>query len=483
MDEELFKKIITCHPLLTDSDARAANAWWLVNRRPTETIVEFLIRQLIFSPDCAKTTEMMRRGMITYCDPKRIFTEDGHRRLREYTMRAGFLERPVAGAIPTAPKPVPPLSADSSLDDVKVWLARQAQSRHPGAAPVEQKAALPAGPPSSQGTSVILRSPATRPGGAAKAPSDPLLHPRVPEVGDRIGKYLLTDEIGRGGSAIVFRALNTTLNSTVAIKVLKFDQEEAIASDVEVHYYTQLKKEAQILAKFNHPNIVRVFDFEENAAFPFLVLEYVDGLSLSEVLSHCGRFRCDRAVKLIFHVAEGLAAAQKKIGLVHRDVKPGNILLTRDGGIKLADLGLALTDSWVIAKKPTVTDTNVLAGTVAYMSPEQATASETVDHRSDIYSLGATFYHAVTGQMPFKGRSRMELLFKHAKEEVIQPHVVVAGLDPAVSDIIMKMLAKNPAERYQSYDELLSLLSLQLSKSEASIAVPSTHASTVATYP
>jgi tRNA A-37 threonylcarbamoyl transferase component Bud32 len=493
VDEELFKRVITCHPLLTEADARAANAWWLVNRRPTESIVEFLVRQQIFTPDCSKTVEMMRRGMITYCDPKRIFTEEGHRRLREYTVRAGFMERPAVApgsAFQAAAKPPPPLTAESSLDDVKAWLARQAQTRSSSTNVTEQKQVHPTNPTSAQplsaqGSSANLRSPHPRSSGViTRPPSDPSLPPRPPEVGDKLGKFLLTEEIGRGGSAIVFRAMNTTLNSAVAIKVLKFDREEAaIGNDDEASYYSQLKKEAQILAKFNHPNIVRVFDFEEDAAYPFLVLEYVDGLSLSEMLIHCGRLRCDRAVKLVFHVAEGLAAAQKKIGLVHRDVKPGNILLTRDGGIKLADLGLALTDTWVIAKKPSVTDTNILAGTVAYMSPEQATASETVDHRSDIYSLGATFYHALTGQMPFKGRSRMELIFKHAKEDVAAPHILVPGLDPAISDIVLKMLAKNPADRYQTYDELLSLLSLQLSKSEATIAVPSTHASAVATMP
>jgi eukaryotic-like serine/threonine-protein kinase len=472
VDEELFRKIITCHPLLTDGDARAAHAWWLVNRRPTEPLVDFLIRQQIFSSEAPKTLEMIRRGMITYCDPKRIFSEDGHRRLREYTIRAGFMERSVPSPFQSTPKP-PPLTADSTLDEVKDWLAKQAQTR--GTAVAEPKTS-PTPAATAAAPSSTVRSPSATTKAQETRPA-----PKMPEVGERLGKYLLTEEIGRGGSAIVFRALNTTLNSPVAIKVLKFDHEEVIASDSEVTYFSQLKKEAQILAKFSHPHIVRVFDFEESAAFPFLVLEFVDGLSLSEVLVHCGRFRYDRAVKLIYHVADGLAAAQKKIGLVHRDVKPGNILLTRDGSVKLADLGLALTDAW--AGKPLSNDTNILAGTVAYMSPEQATASETVDHRTDIYSLGATFYHAVTGQMPFRGRSRMELIFKHAKEELIPPHIAVPGLDITLSDLIMKMLAKLPGDRYQTYDDLLSELALLLSKSEASISIPSTHASAIATLP
>ena len=213
-----------------------------------------------------------------------------------------------------------------------------------------------------------------------------------------------------------------------------------------------LRNEAQLLARFNHPNLVRIYDIDEEAAFPFLVLEYVDGLSLYDILAHVGRLRVDRAIRIVTCVVEGLSAAYRKMGLVHRDIKPGNILLAREGCVKLADLGLAMTtDTW---SSNSSLNSSVLAGTAAYMAPEMCTSGE-VDMRSDIYSLGATFYHAIVGEMPFKGKNRMEVMLKHTREMPVPPHQVVSGLHISASDVILKMMAKNPMERHQDYEELL----------------------------
>jgi serine/threonine protein kinase len=301
-------------------------------------------------------------------------------------------------------------------------------------------------------------------------PSQMLERKKFPQVGDQCGKYFLTEEVARGGTAVVFRALNRSLNSTVAIKVLKIDRAEGMTEDQE-QMLDSLRQEAQMLARFNHPNLVRVYDLEEDAAFPFLVLEFVDGLSLFDMLAHVGRLRLDRAVRIISTVAEGLSAAQRKIGLVHRDVKPGNILLARDGCIKLADLGLAMTtDTWTGNANAS---SGIIAGTAAYMAPELCTSGE-VDFRTDIYSLGATFYHAVVGEMPFRGKNRMEIMLKHTRENPIPPHQRIAGLDVSVSEVILRMMAKNPDERYQSYDELLTELGQlhSLSSSELQITLP-----------
>lgn len=187
------------------------------------------------------------------------------------------------------------------------------------------------------------------------------------------------------------------------------------------------------------------------------------------MLAHVGRFRLDRAIRIISSVAEGLAAARRKIGMVHRDVKPGNILLAREGCIKLADLGLAVTsDTW---SGNSNANSSILAGTAAYMAPELCTSGE-VDLRTDIYSLGATFYHAVVGEMPFKGKNRMEIMLKHTRENPVAPHEVVAGLDSKVSDVILRMMAKHPDDRYLSYEDLLADLSQLHSSSDLQITLP-----------
>ncbi|MFL5339307.1 MAG: serine/threonine-protein kinase, partial [Gemmataceae bacterium] len=203
----------------------------------------------------------------------------------------------------------------------------------------------------------------------------------------------------------------------------------------------------RLLAQLNHPHIVRVWDFEDDPALPYLVMEFVEGQSLAELLQQSGRLRPERAVQVVGHIADALAAAHR-LGVVHRDVKPGNILLTPEGTAKLADLGLAVSLD---------TDRNGhgLAGTVAYMSPEQATRPAAIDHRSDIYSLGATFYHLLTGQIPFQGSSRMEVILKHAKESPVPAHELVPELPPLASEVIDRMMAKSQADRYPTYDDLL----------------------------
>lgn len=276
------------------------------------------------------------------------------------------------------------------------------------------------------------------------------------DVGMPLGKYVLTDQIGKGGTALVFRAVHRALKKPVAIKLINLSSGDPTVRPGQVE---QLRREAELLAQLNHPNVVRVLDFDELDGIPYLVLEFVDGMALNELISYCGRLRPDKAARVIGLVAEGLSAAQS-LGIVHRDVKPGNILLARDGGVKLADLGLALVihDTVLDGMDVEASLPPMLAGTVAYVSPEQANAAGAVDHRADIYSLGATFYHAITGEMPFKGRSRMEILYKQAKESPTPPQDLVPGLDPAIAEIIAKMMAKDPAERYQTYEDLFAAL-------------------------
>lgn len=489
VSDPLLLKIIASHPHLSETDYRALESWWLVDRRQGETAIDFMVRQGIFVKEAHRTVEMLRKGMLTYWDPKHLFGETGHQRLREYGQQSGFYD-PVSDPMrsiyaDSRERAVPPPTPAKRLSEVKEWLARRAETKQAATVPTlvdldtshQPHAPVHATPAYKSGS----RSLAT-PGGRYSSPSSGPLSPipdhnsqvferrNFPEVGDQYGKYFLTEEVARGGTAVVFRALNRSLNSTVAIKVLKIDREEGLNND-QAQLLDSLRREAQLLARFNHPNLVRVYDLEEEAPFPFLVLEFVDGLSLFDMLAHVGRLRLDRAIRIVSSISEGLSAAQRKIGMVHRDVKPGNILLARDGSIKLADLGLAMTtDTWSCNSNA---NSSILAGTAAYMAPELCTSGE-VDHRTDIYSLGATFYHAVVGEMPFRGKNRMEIMLKHTKESPVPPHQMVTGLDPSLSDVILRMMAKNPDDRYQGYDDLLSDLS-QLhtrSSSELQILLP-----------
>jgi serine/threonine protein kinase len=229
----------------------------------------------------------------------------------------------------------------------------------------------------------------------------------------------------------------------VAVKVIKLPN-EPLDKELSEMIRTRLRAEAQLLAQINHPNIVRVWDFDDEHEFPYVVLELIDGPSLAELIQQCGRITPERALSITAQVAEALQAAWN-LGVVHRDVKPGNILITRDGKAKLADLGLARSQE----------DGNSTAGTIAYMPPEQANSGE-IDLRSDIYALGATLFHAITGRLPFPGKTLQEVLFKHANQPLDAPESLVPGIWPELSQLIQDMMAKSPSDRPQSYPELLA---------------------------
>jgi serine/threonine protein kinase len=281
------------------------------------------------------------------------------------------------------------------------------------------------------------------------APAAPARQPLSLEIGSVLGRCLLLEKVGQGAAGMVFRGIHRSFNIPVAVKVLR-----ANSLEVDAAAFQCFRREAQLLAKLNHPNIVRVWDFEDDPEFPYLVLEYVEGFSLAELIQQSGRLQAHRAVRIVRQTAMGLEAALQ-LGIIHRDVKPGNILLTRDGNVKLADLGLAVL---VADLTGTGQRSEGMAGTAAYMSPEQAASGATVDHRSDIYALGATFYHMLTGHLPFTGRSAMEMLLKHAREPLVPPSEVVPGLDERISRLVVRMMAKKPQDRVQTYAELLAEL-------------------------
>lgn len=419
--DALLLKLLANSPPLTTDDARGIRTWWLTNRgTPRESLVEFLVRQEVFVADAAKTVDMLRKGLITFCDPRRLLRDKGVDSLRRR------MAQPAAAAAGSLSKTAVP--------------GALATMRPPSPAPSDQP------PPGGKvaDTEDIMSS-ATVPGTPSTGPA----------IGSMLGNCLLTEQVGTGGTAQVYRAIHRGLNIPVAVKVLK---REALENDPGV--YAQLKSEAQLLEKLQHPNIIRVLEFDDNPKFPYLVLEYVEGLSLAELINQSGRLRLDRAVLIIRQVAEGLKAALQ-LGIIHRDVKPANVLLTREGCAKLADMGLAIAIGGRVqteAQRDSGTGLDTMAGTVAYIAPEQALAAPDLDHRADIYSLGATFYHAITGELPFKGRSRMELLMKHVREACPAPHLVAPGLEPDASEVVLAMMAKDPKDRIQTYDALLEAL-------------------------
>ena len=278
--------------------------------------------------------------------------------------------------------------------------------------------------------------------------------PRQLRVGDVLGKLLLTHAMGEGATGKVFRALHQTLKIPVAVKILHSAELER---DPTLHH--QLRSEAQLLAQLNHPNIIRVWDFEDNADLPYIVLEIVEGLSLADLLAQTGRLSPRHALDLILPVADGLAAAAR-LGIIHRDVKPANILMTRDRVPKLVDLGVAIAVSGDRVERLASDSGRLIdiVGTPAYMAPEQFLAPDTVDHRSDIYSLGVTFYQALTGRLPYEGATPRAVLMNKLQREFVPAHVLVHGLPVAVSEVLLRMMQKDPNDRFESYEELLAAL-------------------------
>jgi serine/threonine protein kinase len=253
-------------------------------------------------------------------------------------------------------------------------------------------------------------------------------------------RYELGEPIGRGGMAKVFRATDTRLGRTVAIKVLA--PEFARNQD----FVQRFQREATAAARLNNPNIVGVYDSGSAGDVHFMVMEYVEGRTLAEVLVQDGRLLPERAMEIADHVAQALTAAAAA-GIVHRDIKPGNIMLTADGQVKVMDFGIARMDTG-----QTVAQTQAVMGTASYLSPEQAQGSP-LDTRSDLYSLGVVLYEMLTGRPPFSGDTAVSVAMQHVQDSATPPSQVAAGVPPALDAVVMRALAKNPANRYQSAEE------------------------------
>ncbi len=266
--------------------------------------------------------------------------------------------------------------------------------------------------------------------------------------GSIIGDFLVEGEVGQGGLGTVYLTHQLSLDRPAALKILH----ERYAEDPV--FVTDFVREARAAAQLNHPNIVQAYAVGEDEGIHFFAMEYAKGSTLKQVLAHSGRLVTEQALRIIHQIAQALNFAWENKQLVHRDIKPDNIILTDDGTVKLADLGLARVQEDLLNDESTE-----ILGTPQYVAPEQL-LGKPADNRSDIYSLGATLYHTVTGQYPYKGKSPAEIARKHITDPIASAKNVVPDIKDEVSALIWVMMAKRPGHRYQSVAELLEDMNL-----------------------
>lgn len=257
------------------------------------------------------------------------------------------------------------------------------------------------------------------------------------------GRYELTEKIGEGGMAVVYKAKDRLLNRYVAIKILRpeFTKDEQFVSN--------FKRESQAAAGLQHPNIVSVYDVGKAGSINYIVMELIDGRPLSDIIEEQAPLDYKLVIDISQQICAALAHAHKN-GIIHRDVKPHNIMITTDGIAKLTDFGIAraVTNSTIVA------DTSKIIGSVHYFSPEQARGSF-VDERSDIYSLGIVMYEMLTGQVPFDGDNPVEVALKHINEDIIPPTKLNKSVPPNLEKLVMKATDKFQTNRYKSAEEML----------------------------
>jgi eukaryotic-like serine/threonine-protein kinase len=263
------------------------------------------------------------------------------------------------------------------------------------------------------------------------------------------GRYELGELLGRGGMAEVRRAVDQRLGRSVAVKQLRADLA------IDPTFQARFRREAQSAAGLNHPTIVAVYDTGEEidplsgVSIPYIVMELVEGTTLRDVLREGRKILPERALELTQGVLEALSYSHKA-GIVHRDIKPANVMLTPNGGVKVMDFGIARA---VADTSATMTQTAAVIGTAQYLSPEQA-RGETVDARSDLYSTGCLVYELLAGRPPFVGDSPVSVAYQHVREAPVPPSQLDPEITPEIDAVVLKALAKDPNDRYQSAGEM-----------------------------
>jgi serine/threonine protein kinase len=262
-------------------------------------------------------------------------------------------------------------------------------------------------------------------------------------AGQQLGPYQVQEQIGKGGMATVYKAYHGRLDRYVAIKVIHPAYKD------DPGFTSRFEREAQIVAKLEHPGIVPVYDYAEEGDQPYLVMKYIEGQTLRRQLSG-GPLPLEEISRIIGAVAQALTYAHKQ-GVLHRDIKPSNIILTKDGTPYLTDFGLAR----IAQAGESTMSADMILGTPQYISPEQARGERNLDARTDIYSLGIILYEMVVGRVPFSADTPYAIVHSHIYTAPPRPSAVNPEIPPAVEQVLLKALAKDPAERYQSAVEMM----------------------------
>ncbi len=261
----------------------------------------------------------------------------------------------------------------------------------------------------------------------------------------RLGHYDIVAELGRGGMGVVYKGYEPALNRYVAIKVLA----DSLAHDEGIK--ERFLREARSMAALNDPHIIQIYFIGDDEGQTYFVMEFVEGESLGSMLKRDHRLTVEQSAKVIQQTALGLATAHDR-GVVHRDIKPGNLMISSRGAVKIADFGIALSNQ-DISKK--LTTTGEFVGTPGYLSPEVC-LGKPVDQRSDIFSLGIVLFEMLTGKMPFNDESPLGLMLEVVKADIPDVRELNADVDPLIAQILARMIAKDPAERYQNCHDLVA---------------------------
>jgi eukaryotic-like serine/threonine-protein kinase len=272
-----------------------------------------------------------------------------------------------------------------------------------------------------------------------------------------VGPYLLLERLGEGGMSHVFKALHQPMHRIVALKIVKPN----LAADP--NGLKRFRREVQIAAKLSHPHIVRVFDAADVGNLHYLAMEYIDGIDLTSLVRDSGPLPVATACEFVRQAALGLGHAHE-CELIHRDIKPSNLLVTRsapEGVVKILDLGLARPlslEGGGHQQVSALTIDGTVVGTPDFIAPEQAKNSHAIDFRADFYSLGCTFYFILTGRLPFPDGNALDKLIKHQLEEPYPVELIRSDVPPTLLPVLSTLLAKNPAERFQSGAEIAAAL-------------------------
>ncbi len=281
------------------------------------------------------------------------------------------------------------------------------------------------------------------------------------QPGQTIGRYQIISQLGQGGMATVFKAFQPSLDRTVALKVMR----AGLAEDAE--FRERFVREARAVARLEHPSIVQVYDFDEIDGRAFMTMTYIEGGTLKDKLDELAksgeRLPPREIARILSQVADGLAYAHSQ-GIIHRDMKPSNVMLTKDGRAVVSDFGIAK-----ILSGAQYTQAGVGIGTPEYMSPEQG-QGKTVDARSDQYSLGVVAYELFVGRLPFSADTPLAVVLAHVRDPLPLPSSVNPAVGPRVEQAILKALAKDPAERYASVTDFAAALQRAINEDEGGIA-------------